>query len=173
MRRTIAAMAAAIPPKRMPSIAVFENTPGGKLDAAEISSKGKCVFFGVPGAFTPGCSKTHLPGFVSAAASLRARGIDDIFCVSVNDAFVMAAWGEAHNAGGKVRMLADTNAELSTALGVAMPIPVLGGVRSKRWAALVVDGEIKVFEVEPEAAPTGLTCSTEEQFSKKIAAYLA
>ena len=71
MRRTIAAMAAA--PKRMPSIAVFEGTPGGKLDAAEICAKGKSIFFGVPGAFTPGCSKTHLPGFVSAAASLRAR----------------------------------------------------------------------------------------------------
>lgn len=170
MRRTIAAMAAA--PKRMPSIAVFEGTPGGKLDAAEICAKGKSIFFGVPGAFTPGCSKTHLPGFVSAAASLRARGIDSIFCLSVNDPFVMSAWGEAHNAGGKVRMLADTNAELSTALGVAMPIPVLGGVRSKRWAALVVDGDIKVFEVEPEAAPTGLTCSTEAEFSKKIAAYL-
>ena len=157
---------------KVPSVALFEGTPAGKLDAAELCAGKVTIWFGVPGAFTPGCSKTHLPGFVSAAPALKARGVDEIFCVSVNDPFVQAAWGEAHAAGGKVRMLADTNADFSKAMGVDMPIPVLGGTRSKRWAALVVDGVVKLFEVEPESAPTGLTCSTEPAFTAKAAAFL-
>lgn len=157
---------------KIPKISLFEGTPRGKVDAAELCANKTTIWFAVPGAFTPGCSKTHLPGFISAAPSLKARGVDEIFCVSVNDPFVQAAWGEAQGADGKVRMLADTNAEFSMALGVAMPNPALGGTRSKRWAALVVNGEIKVWEVEPESAPTGLTCSTEPAFTAKAAAYL-
>lgn len=172
MHRSPALLKMASVGSRIPSVALFEGTPAGKLDAAELCAGRVTVWLGVPGAFTPGCSKTHLPGYVAAAASLRARGVADIFCVSVNDPFVQAAWGEAHGAANKVRMLADTNAEFVSALGVAMPIPVLGGTRSKRWAALVIDGEIKMLEVEPESAPTGLTCSLEPAFSAKAAAFL-
>lgn len=123
----------------------------------------------MPGAFTPGCSKTHLPGFIAAADSMRAKGVAEIVCVSVNDPFVMAAWGEAHGAAGKVRMLADTNAELTKALGMDIELAVLGGVRSKRWAALVDDGAITVWSPEPEAAPTGLTCSLAPALFEKLA----
>ena len=169
MRRTLAAMAA---PKRMPSIVLHEGTPGGTVDAAAACAGRKTVWFGVPGAFTPGCSRTHLPGFIAAAPALKAKGVSDIFCVSVNDAFVQAAWGAAQGAEGRVRMLADPSAALSRALGVDLDIAALGGVRSKRWAALVVDGEIVLWEQEPDSAPTGLTCSTEPAFSAKAAAFL-
>ena len=114
--------------------------------------------FGVPGAFTPGCSKTHLPGYVADAAKYKSKGVDEILCVSVNDPFVMAAWGEAQGAAGKVRMLADTNAELAKALGLDVELGVLGGTRCKRFSALVDHGVIKALNVEPESG-TGLTCS--------------
>jgi 2-Cys peroxiredoxin 5 len=78
----------------------------------------KVVLFGLPGAFTPGCSRTHLPGYVANAERLKSEGVDHIVCLSVNDPFVMAAWGEAHQADGKVRMLADTTGAFTKALGL-------------------------------------------------------
>ena len=120
--------------------------------------KGKVVLFGVPGAFTPGCSNTHLPGYIAKADELKAAGVNEIVCVSVNDPFVMAAWGKAHGADNKVRMIADTNATFTKALGLDLDLTaVLGSVRSKRFSALVVDGVIKSINVEPDN--TGLTCS--------------
>lgn len=112
------------------------------------------------GAFTPGCSKTHLPGFVADAEKFRAKGVDDIVCITVNDAFVAGAWAEAHSAEGKVRVLADSNAELTKALGMELDLTGpfgLGGLRTKRFSAVVVNGEITVLNVEPDGA--GLTCS--------------
>jgi 2-Cys peroxiredoxin 5 len=100
---------------------------------------------------------------------MKAKGVAEIVCVSVNDPFVMAAWGEAHKAEGKVRMLADTNAELTKALGVDMNLAVLGGVRSKRWSAIVDDGAITSWNLEPEGAPTGLTCSLAPAILEKLA----
>ena len=86
----------------------------------------RVVLFAVPGAFTPGCSRTHLPGYVAQAPTLRALGVQDIICISVNDPFVVAAWGEAHKAGGAVRMLADPSSSLPPLLGMAMSAPVFG-----------------------------------------------
>ena len=112
------------------------------------------------GAFTPGCHKTHLPGYLEDSAKFREKGVDDIVCVTVNDAFVAGAWAESLNAAGKVRVLADSNAELTKALGLELDLTGpfgLGGLRTKRFSAVVVDGEIKVLNVEPDGG--GLTCT--------------
>jgi len=151
----------------LPSVNLFEGTPGNKVGTADLVKGKKVVFFGVPGAFTPGCSKTHLPGYVDQASVIREKGIADIVCVSVNDPFVMAAWGEANGATGKVRMLADTTAEFTKAIDVALDMtPVLGGIRSKRYAMLVDNGVVKAIDVEPDG--TGLTCSLSSNFLKNL-----
>lgn len=150
------------------SLLSFLARPLSHTQAALCKGK-RVVFFGLPGAFTPGCSATHLPGYVQKADAIKAKGVAEIVCVSVNDPFVMAAWGAAHKAEGKVRMLADTNAELTKALGVDMNLAVLGGVRSKRWSAIVDDGAITAWNLEPESAPTGLTCSLAPAILEKLA----
>uniref|UniRef100_F6RCA8 Peroxiredoxin-5 n=1 Tax=Equus caballus TaxID=9796 RepID=F6RCA8_HORSE len=91
----------------IPSVVVFEGDPANKVNLAELFKGKKGVLFGVPGAFTPGCSKTHLPGFVEQAAALKAKGVEVVACLTVNDVFVTEEWGRAHNTKGKVRLLAD------------------------------------------------------------------
>ncbi|XP_076414425.1 peroxiredoxin-5, mitochondrial isoform X2 [Peromyscus maniculatus bairdii] len=91
----------------IPSVEVFEGEPGKKVNLADLFKGKKGVLFGVPGAFTPGCSKTHLPGFVEQAGALKAKGVQVLACLSVNDVFVTQEWGRAHQAEGKVRLLAD------------------------------------------------------------------
>jgi peroxiredoxin 5 len=121
----------------------------------------------VPGSWTPGCSKQHLPGYVANAEKIKAKGVDEIVCLSVNDPFVHSAWGTAHGADGKVRMLADTNADLTKALGVEIDLTkALGSVRSKRYSAIIEDGVFKTFNVEPDG--TGLTCSLAEPILKDL-----
>jgi peroxiredoxin 5 len=121
----------------------------------------------VPGSWTPGCSATHLPGYVANAEKIKAKGVDEIVCLSVNDPFVHSAWGKAHGADGKVRMLADTNADLTKALGVEIDLTkALGSVRSKRYSAIIEDGVFKTFNVEPDG--TGLTCSLAEPILKDL-----
>merc|ERR1719347_1323594 len=103
---------------------------GNKVNLAELCKGKKVVVFGVPGAFTPGCSKTHLPGYVSKADEIKGKGVDEIVCLAVNDPFVMEAWGQNQNATGKVRMLADTGATLTKALELDLDLSaVLGSVR--------------------------------------------
>lgn len=143
--------------KRFPAVTLYEGTPAGAVPLADLLAGKKVVVFGLPGAYTPGCSKSHLPGYIASHAAFTAKGVSSVICTSVNDPFVMAAWGAANGAEGKVRMLADTNAELARALGVDMEIAALGGVRSKRYSAVVEDGVITAFNLEPEG--TGLTCS--------------
>ncbi|MCL4135775.1 UNVERIFIED_CONTAM: hypothetical protein GTU68_057666 [Idotea baltica] len=113
-------------------------------------SKGKkIVIFGVPGAFTPLCSAQHLPGFVSLADSIKAKGVDDIWCLSVNDAFVMAAWGRDNQADGKVRMMADGSAAYTKALGLDRDLTAGGmGVRCFRFAMIVDNGVVSYIGVE-------------------------
>merc|ERR1712079_335726 len=119
---------------------------------------GKHVIMGVPGAFTPTCSKTHLPGYVAKAEELKSQGVGQIFCVSVNDPFVMAAWGENQGAEGKVRMLADTCGEFTKAMEVDLDVTaVLGNVRCKRFSIMVEDGKATKVNIEPDG--TGATCS--------------
>lgn len=142
---------------KLPTVDLFEDTPANKVNLAKIATGKKIVIFAVPGAFTPGCSKTHLPGYVQKSGELKSKGVAEIFCVSVNDPFVMAAWGKEHGADGKVRMLADPTAEFADALGLSVELAVLGGKRSKRYSMFLEDGVIKELNVEPDN--TGLSCS--------------
>ncbi len=150
----------------LPSATLHEGSPGGKLDAAEVFATGKVLIFAVPGAFTPGCSNTHLPGYLNDYEAIKAKGVDQIACIAVNDAFVMNAWGEAHGAEGKIRMLADPQAEFTTALGLDVNAAALGGTRSKRYAMVVEDGKVTQLEVEPDGF--GLTCSLSESIIDKL-----
>ena len=143
---------------QVPAVTLFEDSPGGKVELASLCAGKKVVIFSVSGAFTPGCSKTHLPGYVAAAEDMKAKGVEEILCVSVNDPFVMEAWGKDQGATGKVRMLADTCGDLTKALELELDLSaVLGSVRSKRFSMLVEDGKVSKLNVEPDG--TGLTCS--------------
>lgn len=109
----------------------------------------KLVIFGVPGAFTPLCSAKHLPGYVERYAQLKAKGVDEIWCMAVNDPFVMAAWGREQQAGGKVRMMADGSAEYAKKLGLERDLTAGGmGVRCYRFAMIVEDGVVQYLGVE-------------------------
>lgn len=145
----------------IPAVEVQENEPGNKVAMDQLFKGKKGILFAVPGAFTPGCSKTHLPGFVQQADDLKGKGIQEIACISVNDAFVMAAWGKEHGASDKVRMLADPTGaftkEVDLLLDSEQIVQILGNKRSKRYAMLVEDGVVKKINVEPDG--TGLTCS--------------
>jgi len=116
----------------------------------EDMAKGKkIVIFGLPGAFTPTCSAKHVPGYVGNFDALKAKGVDEIWCISVNDAFVMGAWGRDQKAGGKVRMMADGSAEYVKKLGLENDMTVRGmGMRSQRFSMLVDDGVVKSLNVE-------------------------
>ena len=119
------------------------------------------ILFGVPGAFTPGCDRTHLPGFVERADELRAKGVDRIACVAVNDAFVMGAWAEKHEVGDKIVMLADGNAELTRALGLELDGSGFGlGTRCKRFAALIEDGKVTRLDVDETGGVDLTACSS-------------
>ena len=113
-------------------------------------AKGKrIVIFGVPGAFTPTCSAKHVPSYVGNYDKLKARKVDEVWCVAVNDAFVMGAWGKDQKAGGKVRMMADGSAIFTKALGLELDLVGRGmGVRSQRYSMLVDDGVVKALNVE-------------------------
>ena len=109
----------------------------------------KVVLFAVPGAFTPTCSMKHLPGFVEKAGDLKQKGVQEIVCVSVNDAFVMGAWGKDQSCGGKVRMVADGNGEFTKAVGLELDASGFGmGKRSKRYAMIVNDGKVEQVLVD-------------------------
>ncbi|TDH04726.1 hypothetical protein EPR50_G00135710 [Perca flavescens] len=147
--------------EHLPAVEVQEGEPGNKVAMDQLFKGKKGVLFAVPGAFTPGCSKTHLPGFVQQAVDLKSKGIQEVACISVNDAFVMAAWGKEHGTDGKVRMLADPTGAFTKAVDLLLDsdqiVQVLGNKRSKRYAMLVEDGVVKKINVEPDG--TGLTCS--------------
>jgi peroxiredoxin len=124
-----------------------EEGPKG-ITTDEIFAGKKVVLFAVPGAFTPGCSMTHLPGYVVNADHIRARGVDTIACLSVNDAFVMDAWGKAQNAE-HILMLADGNGDFTQALGLDLDGRGFGmGLRSQRYAMIVDDGVVSLLNVE-------------------------
>ncbi|MCA0239384.1 MAG: peroxiredoxin [Proteobacteria bacterium] len=116
----------------------------------EKASAGKTIaLFALPGAYTPTCSAKHVPGYVENAQALKAAGVDEIWCVSVNDAFVMGAWGREQKTGGKVRMMADGSATFAQATGLTLDLTARGmGLRSNRYSALVQDGVVKTLNVE-------------------------
>lgn len=112
--------------------------------------KGKNILmFALPGAFTPTCSAKHVPSYVEHAAAIKAKGVDEVWCVAVNDAFVMGAWGREQKVGTKVRMMGDGAAQWTKALGLELDLTARGmGVRSQRYAAYIVDGVVKVLHIE-------------------------
>ncbi len=123
------------------------------FDAAAIS-KGKTIaIFGLPGAYTPTCSAKHVPGYVALADQLKAKGVDEIWCVSVNDAFVMGAWGRDQNATGIVRMMADGNADFAKSVGLTFDGSKFGmGERSQRYSMVIDNGVVKALNVEAPGA---------------------
>lgn len=119
------------------------------FDIQKATAGKKIAVFALPGAFTPTCSAQHVPGYVKHADELKAAGVDEIWCVSVNDAFVMGAWGRDQHAGGKVRMMADGSASFTKAVGLELDLIGRGmGVRSQRYSMLLVDGVVKSLNVE-------------------------
>ena len=149
-------------------IKLKEMSGGAPKDVTvgEVFKGKKVVLFAVPGAFTPTCSMKHVPGFVEQAEAIKSKGVDEIVCLSVNDAFVMGAWGEQQKAGGKVRMLADGNGELTKSLGLSLDASGFGmGSRSQRYALIAKDG--KVEELLVESGP-GLSVSSAESVLGKL-----
>ena len=119
------------------------------FDVAALTAGKKIAVFALPGAYTPTCSAKHVPGYVQHADDLRAAGVDEIWCVSVNDAFVMGAWGRDQATAGKVRMMADGSADFAKATGLTLDLTARGmGLRSDRYSMLVVDGVVKSLNVE-------------------------
>jgi peroxiredoxin len=119
------------------------------FDVEKATAGKKIAIFALPGAFTPTCSAQHVPGYVQHAADLKAAGVDEIWCLSVNDAFVMGAWGREQKTLGKVRMMADGSAAFTQATGLVLDLNSRGmGLRSQRYSMLVVDGEVKTLNVE-------------------------
>jgi peroxiredoxin len=137
---------------KVPSVTLrYQTADGIQAVSSDDYFKGKTVaVFGLPGAYTRTCSSRHLPGYVASSEALKAKGIDEIACVSVNDAFVMGAWGKEHNAGDKVTMLGDGSCELTEALGLAVDRVAAGmGIRSQRYSMVVKDGVVTELNVEP------------------------
>ena len=143
-----------LPEGKLTEATEFDNVAGCPLNPQDISvteaTKGKkVVVFGVPGAYTPTCSAKHVPGFVANYDQLKAKGVDEIWCVAVNDAFVMGAWGRGQKATGKVRMLGDGSAEYTKKLGLELDLNARGlGLRMQRFAMIVQDGVVKDIAVE-------------------------
>jgi peroxiredoxin len=150
---------------------ITEDRPGctvgpNAFQVADLTKGKKIVIFGLPGAFTPTCSAKHVPSYVQNVDKLKAKGIDEVWCVSVNDAFVMGAWGKEQKADGKVRMMADGSAVFTRALGLELDLVARGmGVRSQRYSLLVDDGVVKALNVE---APGKFEVSDADSMLKQI-----
>jgi peroxiredoxin len=137
--------------ERIPDVQLRTMTNEGPkpVNSTEVLGKGRVVVFAVPGAFTPTCSDHHLPGFVLRADEIRAKGVDTIACLSVNDPFVMDAWGRDQEVGDRVLMLSDGNGEFTRAVGLELDGSGFGlGTRSQRYAAILEDGVVKSIFVE-------------------------
>jgi peroxiredoxin len=138
---------------KIPSVTLKQMSPEGPKDITteELFRSKKVALFAVPGAFTPACSQRHLPGYVDKAADIKAKGVDEIACVAVNDIFVLTAWAKDQKAEGKVRMLADGSGDFARSLGLELDLSRGGlGIRSKRYSMLVEDGVVKSLNVEPQ-----------------------
>ncbi|KAF9584285.1 Peroxiredoxin-5, mitochondrial [Lunasporangiospora selenospora] len=150
------------------SAVLHRSSPSDTVNPAELfGSAKKAVLIGVPGAFTPGCSKSHVPGYLKHYDELKSKGIDLIGCVSVNDAFVMDAWGKDLKVENKITMLADPQGSFVKDLGLDFDASAaLGGVRSKRFALVLENGKITKAFVEPNN--TGLSVSLAENVLKEL-----
>jgi glutaredoxin/glutathione-dependent peroxiredoxin len=153
---------------RLPSATLRQVTPEGpkEVSSDDFFRGKKVVLFAVPGAFTPACSQRHLPGFVDKATDIRAKGIDEIACVAVNDAAVMGAWGKDQKTDGKVTMLADGSGDFTRAMELELDATKAGlGKRSQRYSMLVDNGVVKALHVE---APGKFEVSDAETMLKDL-----
>ena len=153
---------------KIPSVTLKQMTPEGPKDVStdEFFGGKKVALFAVPGAFTPTCSQRHLPSYVDRAADIKAKGVDEIACVAVNDVFVLTAWGKEQKAEGKVRMLADGSGDFARALGLELDLTKMGlGKRSQRYSMLVDNGVVKALNVE---APGQFDVSSGEAMLKTL-----
>ena len=145
---------------QIPDIEIFHLIDGEPQTSKirDILGNGKVVLFGLPGAFTSTCSKLHLPGYVGNADKIKSKGIEKIFCLSVNDPFVMNAWGEANNAGGRISMLSDPYLLFTRAIGAEVDRNSKGmGIRSNRYAMVIENLEVINIQVEKETKQCGLS----------------
>ena len=136
---------------KIPSVTLQQMQQNGVIDITteELFDGKKVVVFGLPGAFTPTCSASHLPGYVVKSDEIFAKGVDSIICISVNDAFVMSAWGEQHNVEDRVMMIADGSANFARALGLDLDLIARGmGVRSQRYAMVINNGIVETLNIE-------------------------
>jgi glutaredoxin/glutathione-dependent peroxiredoxin len=153
---------------RIPDVKLMTVTSDGvaPVQSGEVLGKGRVVLFAVPGAFTPTCSDHHLPGFVLRAEDIKAKGVDTIACIAVNDVFVMGAWGEAQGTADKITMLADGNGDFAAEVGLTLDGTGFGlGTRSQRYAAIIDDGVVTELMVEPNP---GLDVSSAESVLAKL-----
>ena len=138
--------------EKVPDVEVFVMGPEGgpqKTTTGELLGSGRVVLFAVPGAYTPGCSKVHLPGFVAGASELKGKGVDKIVCIAVNDAWVMDAWGKEQGVADDIVMVGDGSGTFAEAMGLVMDGSGFGlGTRSKRYAAIIEDGTITNLAVD-------------------------
>jgi len=143
------------PKSQFPEATLYESTEfeaacpvrPATISTREATQGRRIVLFGLPGAYTPTCSAAHVPGYLAAYDALRAKGVDEVWCVSVNDGYVMAEWGRAQKALGKIRFLGDGQAELATKLGLDETIPGMG-VRMKRCSMLIENGVVTLVNIE-------------------------
>jgi peroxiredoxin len=153
---------------KLPSTTLIKATDNGPeaVSSDEFFAGRKVALFSVPGAFTPTCSAKHLPGFIDKADELKAKGIDEIACTAVNDAFVMGAWGKSADAGSKITMLADGNADFAKAVGLTMDGSKFGlGERGQRFSMIVNDGVVEELNVE---APGEFKVSSAEHLLEQL-----
>ena len=154
---------------KIPSVMLKQMSPEGPKDITsdELFRGKKVALFAVPGAFTPACSQRHLPGYVDKAADIKAKGVDEVACVAVNDIFVLTAWAKDQKAEGKVRMLADGSGDFARALGLELDLTRGGlGIRSKRYSMLVDNGVVKSLNVE--AQPGQVEASSADAMLKSL-----
>ena len=148
----------------LPSISLKRLTASGIEDLAlsdRVKGK-KVILFAVPGAFTPTCSQIHLPSFIKQADAIKAKGVDEIICVSVNDPYVLDVWEKVTHAHGKITLLSDGNGEFTKAMGLILDGSGKGlGIRSQRYVALVDNGVLKYLQVEPHPSECTVTCAEE------------
>lgn len=159
---------------RLPDATLSESTKFGEfcpvapesVSVAEASKGKRIVIFGLPGAFTPTCSAQHVPGYLQNLDAIKAKKVDEVWCLAVNDGFVMAAWGQAENGIGKIRFLGDGSADFAKKLGLELDLTTRGmGVRMQRFSMLVDDGVVKQLNVE---APGKFEVSSAETILKQL-----
>jgi len=157
------------PGERVPQATFYVMTADGPtaMSSDDVFSGKKVVLFAVPGAFTPACHMSHLPGFIQHADTLKGKGVDTVACTAVNDPFVLDNWAKSTGADGKIVFLSDGNAEFARAIGADFDGSGLGlGTRSQRYAMLVEDGVVKSIHVE--ASPKDVTASSAESMLKEL-----